>query len=285
MKKFRFKNIFKSEPVGGIVPRPASELESCGNGHGGAVPAAREDSRKRKAIGGIVPSPARAFTLAEILITLGIVGVVAVLTIPSVMKNYKNRMYTAQLEKVYSQITNAASAIMTEEQVDSFYETKAASASSKDDSGKYIAGVPYFFNNYFKTIKQDCRDSSEPCAKSGTGTYKTISGASVTGFGASNYCIQTTNGATICGFYNPNNTCMSVAVDVNGLESPNIVGRDVFSMDIHKDGTIVEYNSGCGLNSVSCPSSMCSKGGTGSPYTASCGCLSSIIESGWKMEY
>ena len=31
-----------------------------------------------------------AFTLSEVLITLGVVGVVAVLTIPGVMKNYQN---------------------------------------------------------------------------------------------------------------------------------------------------------------------------------------------------
>ena len=43
----------------------------------------------------------QGFTLSEVLITLGIVGIVAVLTIPGVMKNYKNRLYTAQLEKVY----------------------------------------------------------------------------------------------------------------------------------------------------------------------------------------
>ena len=33
------------------------------------------------------------FTLSEVLITLGIVGIVAALTIPAIMKNYKNRLY------------------------------------------------------------------------------------------------------------------------------------------------------------------------------------------------
>ena len=41
----------------------------------------------------------KGFTLSEVLITLGIVGVVAVLTVPGVMKNYKSRLYTAQLQK------------------------------------------------------------------------------------------------------------------------------------------------------------------------------------------
>ena len=56
----------------------------------------------------------KGFTLSEILITLGIVGVVAVLTVPSVMKNYRNRMYVAQLQKTYSQIHDAAQAIMND---------------------------------------------------------------------------------------------------------------------------------------------------------------------------
>lgn len=40
------------------------------------------------------------FTLSEVLITLGIIGIVAVLTIPAVMKNYRNRLYVAQLQKL-----------------------------------------------------------------------------------------------------------------------------------------------------------------------------------------
>ena len=55
------------------------------------------------------------FTLSEVLITLGIVGIVAALTIPAIMKNYKNRLYVSELKKVYSQLTNATSSIMSDE--------------------------------------------------------------------------------------------------------------------------------------------------------------------------
>ena len=34
----------------------------------------------------------KGFTLSEVLITLGVIGIVAVLTIPGVMKNYQNRL-------------------------------------------------------------------------------------------------------------------------------------------------------------------------------------------------
>ncbi|DAA83106.1 MAG TPA: hypothetical protein DCS44_06240 [Cyanobacteria bacterium UBA10660] len=45
----------------------------------------------------------RTFTLAEVLITLGIIGVVAAITIPSLMENVRNRDLQAQLKKTYSE--------------------------------------------------------------------------------------------------------------------------------------------------------------------------------------
>ena len=39
-----------------------------------------------------------AFTLAEVLITLGIIGVVAALTIPSIVADYRNKQTATQLK-------------------------------------------------------------------------------------------------------------------------------------------------------------------------------------------
>lgn len=41
------------------------------------------------------------FTLAEILITLGIIGVVAAMTIPTLIANTKSQQYRAQLKKLF----------------------------------------------------------------------------------------------------------------------------------------------------------------------------------------
>ena len=43
-----------------------------------------------------------AFTLAEVLITLGIIGVVAAMTIPTLMANYKAKRLHSQFLKSYS---------------------------------------------------------------------------------------------------------------------------------------------------------------------------------------
>ena len=47
----------------------------------------------------------RAFTLAEVLITLGVIGVVAAMTMPAVIKNYKKHVTETKLKSAYSQIS------------------------------------------------------------------------------------------------------------------------------------------------------------------------------------
>lgn len=47
------------------------------------------------------------FTLAEVLITLGIIGVVAALTLPTVMANYRKKEVETKLAKIYSVMNQA----------------------------------------------------------------------------------------------------------------------------------------------------------------------------------
>ena len=49
----------------------------------------------------------KAFTLAEVLITLGIIGVVAALTIPALIQNYKKSVVETRLARFYSVINQA----------------------------------------------------------------------------------------------------------------------------------------------------------------------------------
>ncbi len=239
----------------------------------------------------------KGFTLSEILITLTIVGVVAALTVPAVMRNYRNKMFTAALQKTYNQLSDATIAIMNDEHVDDFYETKARSCIKGGDgnvNGNCAEGFAYFLDNYLEPIRKDCGKGGNLCVGGlAPDSYKTLSGNNAGTIGGY-YCIQTTRGATICGFFNGNNTCMSLAVDVNGAEGPNVTGRDLFTMDVQNDGTISDYASGCGHladkpfvtnNSFGCPASNCSNDNAEGIYNKACGCLTRVIEAGWKMEY
>ena len=54
------------------------------------------------------------FTLAEVLVTLGIIGVVSAMTIPSLVKNYQRQVYVTQLRKVYNEVGQAVQTFMTD---------------------------------------------------------------------------------------------------------------------------------------------------------------------------
>ena len=47
------------------------------------------------------------FTLAEVLVTLGIIGVVSAMTVPTLMQNYQKKSYVTQLHKFYNELTQA----------------------------------------------------------------------------------------------------------------------------------------------------------------------------------
>lgn len=47
-----------------------------------------------------------AFTLAEVLITLGIIGVVAMMTIPTLVQKYRENVLMAQFKKSYATVAN-----------------------------------------------------------------------------------------------------------------------------------------------------------------------------------
>lgn len=48
-----------------------------------------------------------AFTLAEVLITLGIIGIVAAMTLPAIIQNYQKMVLKSQFKKAYSSFYTA----------------------------------------------------------------------------------------------------------------------------------------------------------------------------------
>ena len=88
-----------------------------------------------------------AFTLAEILITLGIIGVVAALTIPSIIQNYKKSVIETSVKKFYTNINQAI--IMSERDNGDMHEW-----SRTDWDGDGAQTWDTYFDKYMITIKR-----------------------------------------------------------------------------------------------------------------------------------
>lgn len=88
----------------------------------------------------------KAFTLAEVLITLGVIGVVAALTIPNLVQSYKKHVTEVKLQKLYSDLTNAFSAGAIENGGLQWYQVD----STECYNGTTYCSTDYIYENYLK---------------------------------------------------------------------------------------------------------------------------------------
>ena len=70
----------------------------------------------------------KGFTLAEVLITLAIIGVVAALVMPSMLANYRKKDWVAQLQKEMSAWSNGFNLMLATEGVDYIADTELGKA-------------------------------------------------------------------------------------------------------------------------------------------------------------
>ncbi len=79
-----------------------------------------------------------AFTLAEVLITLGIIGVVVAMTLPSVVGRYKEKETASKLKKVYSTISQAMNLAINEYGTIDKWDLPPTLTSDKNENGQTI---------------------------------------------------------------------------------------------------------------------------------------------------
>lgn len=189
----------------------------------------------------LLPTKAKfGFTLAEVLITLGIIGVVAATTIPNLIANYKAHRLSSQFLESYSII----------QQVFKQMESDEVSLSPSD------YGVGQYYKTFMKYLQAptDCglggniglsagNKKSKPCFNSNTGNtdvpYKTLDGktnALSPLFDDGQIALQ--NGSLLLFENNIIEQRVYVSVDLNGYNNkPNRWGYDLFTFQL-KDGEL-----------------------------------------------
>ena len=172
-----------------------------------------------------------AFTLAETLITLGIIGVVAALTIPNLITKHQQKVTVTKLEKAISYINQA-------------YKL------SYDDVGELTIDEAFKMDSdtYFKTywapylkILTRCTSYSSPCGYKSNNPYKGI------GKDMDFYPVHPKGTAfiTFDGYFFSIRTAYNtdehgsgiILVDLNASDGPNRYGKDVFFLTrVAEDG-------------------------------------------------
>ena len=193
-----------------------------------------------------------AFTLAEVLITLGIIGVVAAMTMPSLITNYRVKETVSKLKKVNTTFNNAFLQAKEENGEISDWGLSNSTLDTDTDDGS-IANSNYgrdkfleILSRHLKTISM-CKYSDNSCE-----VYRptNLQGDIDNSDSYSNRLVLADG--TIIGHLYLNNTacntnwgsgalsqsCGSFKVDLNGSKKPNMYGKDIFQFDITANGIV-----------------------------------------------
>ena len=225
----------------------------------------------------------KAFTLAEVLITLGIIGVVAAMTIPTVVKNYRRAVSISKLKKTYSTLQQAIQRTMATNLGYSYVNFSDGNTQSMID----------WYNYYLKPnlrVQKDCFDE-EGCWHSKAPT-KLLNGnnhpwdSGTVGIGGNIIVFRTfdnvfvnmdgANAADVADVYGVNvaRDALVMHVDVNGDQEPNVVGRDIFIFVFNNEVLIPAGNDKTNDE----VNADCSENGNG--YF----CFSYILRNDWKIK-
>ena len=174
----------------------------------------------------------KGFTLSEVLITLGVVGVIAAMTLPALIRNINYFQYKTAYKKGYSVMSQALLSMVNDDQF--------------IWGGDFIADNGYNYNNnygdnfkllskYLKTSKTCFDNDADKCWYcNGEAGYYMSSAPNYLGCTKSSYAFIDNAGVA---YYMYNNNENTFIIDTNGNKAPNQLGRDRFAIYFNKNET------------------------------------------------
>lgn len=221
--------------------------------------------------GGHLAASCNGFTLAEVLITLGIIGVVAAMTLPALIQNTQNKELEAGLKKGASEISQALN----------MYQAENGEPIVANNLGSHELKSEMM--KYFKVL-QDCgygfNDADTACIKNyndadrNSTTYKNFTGTNTVDlkmFDDGQFVL--TSGAIILinnvvDIYNSKD--IYISIDVNGYNKrPNRLGQDLFMFQLDDKGKLIPMGA-VGTKFYSETDAYCSKTSTNLNNGAGC---------------
>lgn len=225
-----------------------------------------------------------AFTLAEVLITLGIIGVVAALTLPTVIKNYQKQVTVNKLKKAYSILGQVAQKSIADNGEIDLVSGEKVDATTVE---KFFAT---YWLPYFNGVKVYPYEQPQKL-NNGKNQYKYLNGdieiySIGTIYHNGRIFFTTVDGTSYAvsimswkagenGDEAVYSTSQTVKVDINGIKPPNTYGKDVFNFEVDfEKGVVRPTCAGCFESTVN---NICKVNGN---Y-----CSAKIIRDGWKINY
>lgn len=175
-----------------------------------------------------------AFTLAEVLITLSVIGLLCSLTIPNLYQKHREKVIVSKVQKFYSTLNNAYNYAILKKGSAKYWNTGIWTESSANEIFELL------FKSYYKIDKNCGTTNTGSCMSNDK--YLSFQGGKHLDYGNRNgyYKIILKDGSLV--FFrgkDPSDPTehLGVYYDVNGVRGPNQVGTDLF-LFIGKDNHI-----------------------------------------------
>jgi len=170
-----------------------------------------------------------AFTLAEVLIVLLIVGIVASLVIPAIIRDTQDAEFKVAYKKAYAIISNVTKQALSESNFMS-KQTKFESITSK---GNFKILESYF------SVTKDCSNNNNDQCWDSTGEVM-AAGNNFSQPSQAEYAFIDNSGMSWALYSNSENI---IVVDTNGFKNPNRYGKDRWQLTF-ADTNNIRINSG-----------------------------------------
>ncbi len=172
-----------------------------------------------------------AFTLAEVLITLGIIGIVAALTLPVLINNYKTEVLKNQLKQTYSDLGNTAKMFQIHN------DMSIHDYANEHNSRQLLSAI----SKEFKVLKINLSvNTTVPYLIGFLGGKPRTTTFPLCNDGG--YFVDTKGRLfAISTPYNSNFNGPYICVDINGKKGPNLCGVDIFTFVFTVDGSVIPY--------------------------------------------
>lgn len=185
----------------------------------------------------------KGFTLAEVLITLGIIGIVAAMTLPALIANHRNLELQTRFKKAYSTLWNIHMRMVGDYNgvysnfiIADVYSDAEGVNKKRDYITKFILYVNGGKVCNYQNSYLSCTGKSLPAK------YLTYDGkreAHLNGDVVTDQAVLTSDGMSFF-FGSPTYRNARLYVDTNGTaKGPNRLGFDLFAFDIDKNDKIV----------------------------------------------
>ena len=180
--------------------------------------------------------PAYGFTLAEVLITLGIIGVVAAMTIPNLISNYQDKVLETRYKKAKNILINGYKLMMAKEQV---FDVKNLSMFTE------CRDMDCVFASH-KSVFKILRDSASSDMSTAFAEEYTVPN-SKENFDLNNILsmgmptFQTTDGMSY--LLLPDTESLFFYTDLNGDNKPNIVNEDFFLFSLSGNAVLADMTA------------------------------------------